>query len=87
MITSRGQQLADQRYEIQHAVRRRLPDLCPADREPKLSKKLQNWWQLDFPHFMKEIKKQFKQDISLTDRNDWEQWLNSEGEKIKQLSA
>lgn len=81
------QQLAGQRYQIENAVRRRLPDLCPADRDAKLSKKLQNWWQLEFSSFRAEIKKQFNQDIPLSERNDWEQWLTSESETIKQLSA
>ncbi len=81
------QHFAEQRYAIQKAVRQRIPDLCPSDREAKLSKKLIEWWALDFALFRREIKKQFKQDIPLQDRNDWESWLNVETEKIEQLSV
>ncbi len=86
-LAARCQQLAEQRYAVQLAVRQRIPDLCPADREAKLSKKLQIWWLLDFAMFRKEVKKQFKQDIPLVDRNDWENWLQTEGAKIQQLST
>ena len=79
------QQSAEQRYQKQSAVRRRIPDLCPAERTAKLTTKLKNWWLLDFASFRKEIKKAFKQDIPLQDRNDWENWLNSEAAKIQEL--
>ncbi|MDM8548183.1 TaqI-like C-terminal specificity domain-containing protein [Candidatus Venteria ishoeyi] len=86
-IAENCQKIAENRYQKQQAVRRRIPDLCPAEREAKLNTKLKNWWQLDFPAFRKEIKKAFKQDIPLQDRNDWEHWLTQERATIETLSA
>jgi|GEM_PF-5309498 len=37
------QQLAEQRYQKQQAVRNRIPDLCPDDKIAKLNTKLNNW--------------------------------------------
>jgi type I restriction-modification system DNA methylase subunit len=86
-IAENCQTIAEQRYQKQEAVRRRIPDLCPPEREATLNTKLKNWWQLSFAEFRAEIKKIFKQDIPLAERNDWEQWLNSEGAEIEKLSA
>jgi type I restriction-modification system DNA methylase subunit len=86
-IAESCQTVAEQRYEKQDAVRRRIPDLCPPGRETKLNTKLKNWWLLDFAEFRTEIKKIFKQDIPLSERNDWEQWLNTERTEIEKLSA
>lgn len=85
-LAEQCQTLAENRYKKQEAIRRRIPDLCPAEQEAKLNTKLKNWWTLDFPTFRKEIKKAFKQDIPLQERNDWEEWLNAEKEKIQQLT-
>jgi len=80
------QTLAETRYHKQEAVRRRIPDLCPPQRDRKLNNKLKNWWQLDFSQFRTEIKKVFKQDIPLLERNDWEKWLRQEQTEIERLS-
>jgi len=85
-LAEQCQTLAESRYQKQEAIRRRIPDLCPAEKEAKLNTKLKNWWMLDFPTFRKEIKKAFKQDIPLQERNDWEEWLTAEKAKITQLS-
>jgi len=60
---------------------RRLVDLCPDDQTFKLNKKLQNWWLLDFSELQKEIKKSFKGQISLTERNDWQDYHEEEKAK------
>ena len=80
------QETAEARYAIQEAVRRRIPDLCPADRKPKLNTKLKNWWTLDFKTFRKDVKKCFKADIPLTERNEWDAWLTAERAKIEDFS-
>ena len=59
---------------------RRIPDLCPperreADGSVKIGRKLEAWWELDFPAFRAEIKKRFKADIPLAERSEWEDWL------------
>jgi len=60
--------------------------LCPKDREPKLSAKLKDWWRLDFGEFRAEIKKRFKADIPVAERNDWERYLETERGKVEKLS-
>ncbi len=86
-LAEKCQATAELRYQKQEAVRCRIPDLCPQNREAKLTTKLKNWWQLDFSQFRSEIKKVFKQDIPLQERNDWEQWLKQEQTEITKLTA
>jgi hypothetical protein len=72
----------------EQSFRRRIPDLCPAGRTAKLSTKLQNWWQLsDFAAFRAEVKKCFKADIPLGERNAWEDMFKSGKAEITKLSA
>ena len=59
-LAEQCQSLSEQRYNIQYNFRRRLPDLCSTEQTFKLSKKLDQWWMLDFDNFQKEIKKSFK---------------------------
>ncbi|MGH6846776.1 MAG: hypothetical protein ACREC0_04840, partial [Methylocella sp.] len=68
-------------------VLRRIPDLCPPDRTPKLTTRLQEWWKLDFKSFQAAIKKAFKTDIPLKQRHEWENFLRDEGEKVRRLTA
>lgn len=87
-FAQKAQRLAETRLELERALTRRLPDLCPPGREPKLTKKLQNWWRLpDFGAFRTEIKKAFKTDIPLAERSDWEDWINRDRLEIARLSA
>ena len=82
------QTAAEARFKLQQDVRRRIPDLCPPERDPKLNNKLKDWWTLpDFASFQKEIKKLYKTEIPLRDRSDWEDWLNADKAKINQLTA
>lgn len=79
---------AKKRLEVQLALTRRIPDLCPPEREPKLNKKLQVWWALSsFSAFRTEVKKVFKTDIPLTERSDWEDWIDRDRAEINRLSA
>jgi len=80
------QELSEQRFAIENNLRRRLPDLCPPGHKAKLNNKLHNWWQLDFAEFQKQIKKQFKSTIPLAERNDWQDYLENEQEKIAALN-
>lgn len=80
--------LAKERLALQTSLTRRIPDLCPPDREPKLTNKLKEWWTLpDFAAFRAEVKKVFKADIPLTDRSDWEDWINRDRAEIARLTA
>ena len=88
VLAQEAQEAAARRLEVQHALTRRIPDLCPPVREPKLTKKLQNWWRLpDFSAFRAEIKKAFKVEILLAERSDWEDWIDRDRAEINRLSA
>ena len=78
---------AKERFESIESVLRRIPDLCPPGRAPKLTNRLREWWKLDFKSFRAEIKKAFKDDLPLKQRNDWESLLREEGEKVRRLTA
>jgi len=79
---------AEARYALQEGLRRRIPDLCPSEREAKLNSKLKEWWLLpDFAAFRAEIKKCFKTDIPLSERTDWEDWITRDKAEIHRLSS
>lgn len=79
---------AEARYALQEGLRRRIPDLCPSDRNAKLNTKLKKWWLLpDFAAFRAEIKKCFKAEIPLNERTDWEDWITRDKAEIRRLSG
>lgn len=83
-----AQSSAEQRLKLQRALTRRIPDLCPMGRDPKLTTRLQEWWTLpDFAAFRAELKNQFKADIPQTDRSSWEDWITRDRAEIARLSA
>jgi hypothetical protein len=63
---------------LQEAVRSRIA--------PRLSNKLHEWWTLDSAAFRAEIKKQFKVDIPIVERTEWEAYLKTEREKVDALT-
>ena len=79
--------LTRQRDTLIADLRRRIPDLCPAGRNAKLSTKLKTWWLLDFDAFRAEAKKTFKQDIPVSERNAWEAYLVAEKHKVQALTS
>ncbi len=84
----KASKLALNRQELQTAFIRRIPDLCPPEREPKLSKKLLEWWTLpDFAAFRRAVKRAFKTDIPLSERSDWEDWITRDRKEIERLSS
>ncbi len=52
----------------------------------KLSKKLQNWHELDFAEFLKELKKA-KVHLSLSEEAEWMQYFNEQKEKAQVLKS
>lgn len=79
---------AQERLTLQTALTRRIPDLCPPGRDPKLTTRLQEWWTLpDFAAFRAEVKKVFKADIPLAERSAWEDWITRDRVEIARLSA
>ena len=64
------------RYTLHRQTRHRiLTDLGAPDK--KLNQKLTTWWELDFADFMAQVRKVYKRDIPLRERDDWEAWLLS----------
>jgi hypothetical protein len=88
ILSEKAHAAAKTRLTLQTALTRRIPDLCPPDRQPKLTNRLQEWWTLpDFAAFRAEVKKVLKADIPLTDRSDWEDWINRDRAEIARLTA
>jgi len=87
-LSARVHVKAKERQMLQRALTRRIPDLCPTGRDPKLTTRLQEWWTLpDFAAFRAEVKKAFKVDITLAERSAWEDWITRDRVEILRLSA
>jgi hypothetical protein len=87
-LAEKASKAAQERLALQTSLTRRIHDLCPPGRDPKLSTRLQEWWTLpDFAAFRAEVKKVFKADIPLPDRSAWEDWLTRDRAEIARLSA
>lgn len=77
---------AERRLGIQRAVCRRVLDLAPPG-HTKLSRRLEEWWALDFLAFRKEVKRVFHAEIPVKERGDWERYLGDEQGKVRALTA
>ncbi len=87
-LTDRCHKMAASRQKLQLSLVRRIPDLCPPDREAKLTGKLENWHELpDFAAFRAEVKKCLKADIPVKERSDWEDLFVKGKAEIEKLSA
>jgi hypothetical protein len=86
-LAQKCQSSCSQRIKIKLSVLRRIPDLCPREHVPKLTDRLREWWNLDFKSFRAEIKKAFKADIPLKQRDEWENLLREEGVIVRRLTA
>ncbi|PTV94684.1 TaqI restriction endonuclease [Rhodobacter aestuarii] len=87
-LAKAASEAAQERLTLQTALTRRIPDLCPPGRAPKLTTRLQEWWTLpDFAAFRAEVKKVFKADIPLAERSEWEDWITRDRAEIARLSA
>jgi type I restriction-modification system DNA methylase subunit len=74
-IASSATEKAQLRYQIQQQTRHRiLTDLGTPD--GKLNQKLTAWWNLTFTTFRRELKKVFRQDIPVSERDEWEAWFS-----------
>ena len=78
--------LAQKRYQLHRRSRHRITsDLGTSD--GKLNQKLTAWWGLSFQQFRSQIKRVFKHDIVLRERDDWEEWLKIQQENHEQLTS
>ncbi len=76
---------AQQRYAVRQKTARRIQrDL--GNGQLKLNQKLEEWWLLSFNDLRNEIRKVFKQDIPLKDRDDWEEFLRERSTEIVNLT-
>jgi len=88
VLAQNATDVAAQAAKLQSALSRRIPDLCPPNRKPKLTNKLRKWWTLpDFVAFRAEVKKVFKTDIPLSERSEWEDWIIRDRAEIARLTA
>ncbi len=82
---------AQARYALHRQTRHRiLTDLGAAGKggvTPFLNQKLTAWWELDFPAFRGEIRKVYRQEIPLKERDAWEAWLAEHRDRHDQLTA
>ena len=53
----------------------------------KLSRKLEEWWTLDFAAFRDEIKRVFHAEVPVKERGAWEVYLAEQTVKVKALNA
>ena len=74
------------RFRTQSAVRHRILDLAPPE-HTKLSRKLQEWWTLDFAAFRNEVKRAFKAEIPVKERGEWEAYLVKRAAEVKALDT
>ena len=81
-------QKARSRYDLHHRARRRiLSDLGATAPGNFLNQKLTTWWQLDFAALRAELRKVFRRDISLKERDEWEEWFNDQLAEHQRLTT
>jgi len=77
---------ANLRFQTQSKVSYRILDLAPPERK-KLSRKLEDWWTLDFTAFRDEAKHVFRDDIPVKERGEWETYLAKNAAVVHALDA
>ncbi len=78
--------VAARRFDIRASVNHRICDLAPSE-HPKLSRKLDEWWTLDFAAFRAEIKRIFHAEIPVKERGEWEAYLATQAAEIRKLDV
>jgi hypothetical protein len=73
-------------FDVKSAVRHRILDLASPERA-KLSRKLMEWWTLDFAAFRDEIKHVFRTEMPVKERGEWEGYLAEQGDNVRALTA
>lgn len=85
-LAEQAQDIAEQRYALQEQVRNRIHDIAPEGKVFDLNNKLKSWWKLDFKEFQKEIKKVFKTELTLNQRDEWETYLTDKRKQVEDLT-
>jgi hypothetical protein len=78
--------IASRRFEIQSIVQHRICDLATSE-PAKLSRKLYEWWTLDFAAFRDEIQRVFRDEIPVKERGEWESYLAKNAADVRALDA
>jgi hypothetical protein len=73
-------------FDIQSTVCHRILDLAPPERK-KLSRKLEDWWKLDFDTFRDEVKRVFRAEIPVKERGEWEAYIAKNAAEVRELDA
>lgn len=88
VLATAAQAAAEERYELQQAITRRIPDLAADPANAKLSGRLKEWWKApSFAAFQQEVERALKAKIPLKERNEWENWITTSRAEIHALSA
>jgi hypothetical protein len=77
---------AERRLEKESSVRHRILDLAPASRV-NLSRKLEEWWSLDFAAFRAEVKRAFRAEIPVSERGEWEKYLAESAGEVRKFNS
>jgi hypothetical protein len=77
---------AIRRFEFQSAVRHRILDFAPPDHK-RLSRKLEEWHDLDFVAFRAEVDRVFHAEIPVRERAEWEKYLAENAAEVERLTA
>jgi type I restriction-modification system DNA methylase subunit len=81
-ITSKAQE----RYQLHEATRRRIA--ADLGKGGKLNERLEEWWLLaDVAALRAEVRKAFKTDVPLAERDEWENFLADRRGKHQQMTA
>ncbi len=76
---------AANRNEVQQSFLARLPDLGGSG--AKISRRLENFHELDFAAFRDEVKRAFKAEIPVKERGQWEAFHAEASAEVKRLTA
>lgn len=66
---------ASSQWETRRLVMHRILDLRLPGTKVGLGSKLKQWWKLDFADFLVEIKRAFRREIPVRERDEWERYL------------
>lgn len=77
---------AGRRFELLSIVRHRILDFASLG-NTKLSRKLDQWWTLDFAAFRDEVKRVFHTEIPVKERGEWETYLVENAAQVRKLTS
>jgi hypothetical protein len=79
--------IAQRRLKIHLMVCHRILNDLSLPEHQKLTSKLEEFWTLDFAAFRAEVKRAFKTEIPVKDRDEWEKYLVEKSAEVIKLDA